>query len=110
MSVDIKDFRRLNAEQQAEQPVAPEPVPLPSADIREFLTDNEIMNTVVHKLGVYLGQLDAAVKEATDKMPFAVNEQASRSMQIHYWKHAGIAQGVRDALTTFKQHASGSKS
>jgi len=111
MGVDITDYRRQRAEQADEAP-APIRNPfadLPAEDVTEYLTENEVFNNMVRKMGVYIAQLKAVQKDCLSKFPESLNEQATRALTIQYWRHWGLEQGVRSVLLAFKQEASGVK-
>lgn len=106
MPVDVADHRRLVNEQAAER-VQPEPqMPdFPKVDITEYLTENEAVNNVVRRMGLYLGQLQYVLDDCKDKMPAALNEPATRGLQTRFWQHWGKAEGIKEVLVELKKQS-----
>ena len=96
-------MKRARAERggngQAGQPTAAPP----SADLGEYLTENEDYNKLVRHMGPEIQVLLNEQADAKQNVIQAVQDPIVRSFQIKWWMHYGMEQGIRKVLQQIKQ-------
>lgn len=80
------------------------PPAVEGADLREYMTENEHYNSIVRHMEPVIKQMLDAQDDAKARMVGALQEPAARAMQIKYWQHKGLEDGIRLVLQQMKDH------